>query len=204
MKKRLIAAILAAALILSMAACGAQEPAATTAAPTTVPATTAPAETVPETTEAVPAEVVFTDDCGREVTVPTEINRVVPSSSLAQIILFALAPEKLAGLSSSFHKEAEGIIPAEYWDLPEFGRLTGSADLNVEELALTEPDLLIDIGEQKKSIGEDLDTLQDQTQIPAVFISASLESLPQTFRTLGTDQLAQGAAFHRCRILQQP
>ena len=129
--------------------------------------------------------IIFTDDCGREVSINPEINRFVPSGPLAQIVLFALAPEMMVGLASKWDSACEGIIPEEYWSLPYFGQLYGSADLNIESLALAGPQIVIDIGEIKGSTREDMDALQTQLGIPCVFIESSLESLPETYRKLG-------------------
>ncbi len=126
---------------------------------------------------------VFTDDVGREVPVPREISRIVPSSPMAQIVLMALAPEMFVGLASEL--DYPDLLPEELEGLPFFGSLYSRNDLNVEELALTEAQIIIDIGERKPSVTEDLDALQSQTQIPSVFISATLETMPQAFRTLG-------------------
>ena len=178
--KKLIALLLALAMMLSLAACGAQQP-----DPTDAPVVTeAPTEATPET-EAAPTTVIFTDDLGREVEVPAEISRIVSTGPLAQIVLYAIAPDMFVGLSAKWYDTAEGFIPEQYWNLPFFGQLYGSADLNVEELALADPQIIIDIGEAKGNAVEDLNTLEEQTQIPAVFVSATLETMPQTFRTLG-------------------
>ncbi len=128
---------------------------------------------------------LFTDDSGRQVEIPTEITRIAPSGSLAQIILFAIAPDMFVGLANSFYDEAKGIIADEYMNLPELGSLYSGADLNVEELALADPDIIIDIGDSKEKGGEDLDKLQTQTQIPSVFVYSTLETMPETYRTLG-------------------
>ena len=125
------------------------------------------------------------DDCGRQVEIPAQVSRIVPSGPLAQIVLFAVAPEMFVGLASEWDDSAQGIIADEYLQLPVFGQLYGSADLNVEELALADPQLIVDIGEPKDSGNEDLDTLQAQTGIPTVYVSATLKDMPQTFRTLG-------------------
>lgn len=182
MKTKLISLLLVLAMLLSLAACGKKEPAAESAPVESQPAAEQETPSVEETA----AETrIFTDDVGREVEVPAEITRIVPSGPLAQIILFAIAPEMFVGLASKWYDSAKGIIADEYFDLPYFGQLYGSADLNVEELALAAPQLIIDIGEPKDSVSEDLDTLQQQTQIPSVFISATLETMPEAYRTLG-------------------
>lgn len=127
----------------------------------------------------------FTDDLGRTISIPDNISKIVPSSSLAQIILFSIAPDKLVGLSNEFYDSAKGIIDDKYFDLPVFGSLYASADLNVEELALVNPEVIVDIGDTKDSSIEDLDNLKNQTNIPTVFISSDLKSMPETYRKLG-------------------
>lgn len=143
-------------------------------------------ESTPASSEAVqPTSYLFTDDLGREVEVDAQISRIVPSAPLAQIALLAIAPEMFVGLASKFYEDARGIIPDEMFELPYFGSLYAGSELNVEELAMTEPQLIIDIGEAKKSSIEDLDALQQQTLIPTVFISATLKTMPETYRKLG-------------------
>ncbi len=127
----------------------------------------------------------FTDDAGRTVSIAAQITRIVPSGPASQIVLFAIAPDLMVGLASKWDEKADGIIAEEYRELPYFGELYSSADLNVEALAAAAPQLIIDIGQAKKTAVEDLDSLTAQTGIPAVHIHATLESMPQTYRTLG-------------------
>ena len=177
--KKLIALLLAAAMVLSMAACGAA----------------APASGKDESGETV----VFTDDAGREVEIPAEISRIVPTGPVAQAMLYSLAPEMFVGLAAKWNSFADGIVPEEYLNLPYFGQLYNFANLNVEELALADPQIIIDIGQTMSTGAEDLDALQTQTNIPTVFISASLETMGDTYRRLGqllgkeekAEQLAQ-------------
>lgn len=131
------------------------------------------------------AERVFVDDLGREVTLPDTIERFVPSGPLPQIYVYAIAPEMLVGLASRFYDTAEGIIPQEHMNLPYLGQLYGSADLNIEQLALMDPQVIIDMGEPKKGIEEDLSGLEMQTTIPAVYIRSTLKDAPKAYRRLG-------------------
>ena len=95
----------------------------------------------PETPEepAAPETVTFTDDCGRTVELPASINRVVPTGALSQIALFPLAPEMFVGVANNWSDAAKQYVPEEYHDLPVLGSLYGTADLNVEQLALADP-----------------------------------------------------------------
>lgn len=44
---------------------------------------------------------VFTDSCGRAVTVPVNVEKIAISGPLAQIVVFALAPDKLVGIANA-------------------------------------------------------------------------------------------------------
>ena len=139
----------------------------------------------PVAAEPATSTVVFTDDCGRDVELPSDISRIVATGPLSQIILYTIAPDMLVGLANKWSSSAEGIVPEEYLQLPYFGQLYNTANLNVEELALADPQVIIDIGRVMSTGAEDMDTLQQQTGIPTIFLTADNDSLPQTYRTLG-------------------
>lgn len=185
MKNRIIAIILVSIMILCLAACGGNKKPDTNEELPSQKNDTAGQNGIPDEDGDNAETRIFTDDCGRKVEIPAKINAIVPSGPLAQIVLFAIVPEMFVGLAYDWNDTAEGIIPDEYLSLPFLGQLYGSADLSVEELALCAPQLIIDIGEAKKSIVEDMDALQKQTMIPSVHIEATLETMPEVYRTLG-------------------
>ena len=191
--KRLIAPLLALVLVLGLAACGqdtAQEPsdaASQTEEPAadTQPAEEPAAEESPETTEA-PETVSFTDSVGRTVEVPGEITQVAVSGPMAQIVLFALCPDMLVGIANEWDASAEAYLDTEYYNLPLLGQLYGGQDaMNVETLLASGAQVVIDVGEPKDTIVEDLDQLQAQCGIPFVHISAATETMGQAYRKLG-------------------
>jgi len=57
--------------------------------------------------------------------------------------------------------------------------------LNLEEIANVNPQVIIDIGEPKSSIVEDMDGITEQVGIPAVHITATLETMSEAYRMLG-------------------
>ena len=169
MKKtqRLLALLLALVMTLSLAACGAQS------------APTEDENTAPETR-------VFTDSVGREVTVPVQIDQVAVSGPMAQIVLFALCPDKLVGISNAWDESAAQYLDTEYYNLPLLGQLYGGkGELNLETLLESGAQVVIDVGEAKDGIAEDLDALQEQTTIPFVHISATLATMDETYTMLG-------------------
>lgn len=129
--------------------------------------------------------IVFTDSCGREVEIPSHIQKVAPSGSVAQMILYAVAPEKLACWAGKLGDEQKHYIEDACEDLPVTGQFYGKGDLNMEALIEASPDVIIDLGDKKKSVKEDLDQIQEQTGIPTLFIEATVDSYAEMFRTLG-------------------
>ena len=169
MKKtqRLLALLLALVMTLSLAACGAQK-------------------TLTEDENTAPETRVFTDSVGREVTVPVQIDRIAVSGPMAQIVLFALCPDKLVGISNAWDESAAQYLDTEYYTLPLLGqRYGGKGELNLETLLESGAQVVIDVGEAKGSIVEDLDALQEQTNIPFVHIDAALASMDETYTLLG-------------------
>lgn len=165
---RLMAAILlCAALLLSMTAgCGTSE--------------TGALQSAAEET------VVFTDSLGREVELSADIERYAVTGPLAQIVCFALYPDGMAALASDWSAEAALYIDEDYYNLPVLGQLYGgSGDLNREELAKANPQVIIDVGETKTDLEDDLEGIEEQTGIPTVHIAMDTASTPEAFRMLG-------------------
>ena len=167
--KRLLALFLALMMTLSLAACGGQ--------------TNTPAEDENDTA----AETrVFTDSTGRQITVPARIDKVAVSGPLAQIVVFALCPDKLVGVANEWDESAQQFLDEKYYNLPLLGQLYGGkGELNLETLLSSEAQVVIDVGEAKGTIVEDMDALQEQTGIPFVHIDAKLASMDETYTMLG-------------------
>ena len=167
--KRLLALVLALVMSLSLFACGQKQQKDKTDDGTQT-----------ETTR------VFTDSCGREVTVPADIQKIAVSGPLAQMVVFAIAPDKMAGVANAWDESAKAYFDAKYLELPLLGQLYGGkGELNLETLLAAAPDVVIDVGEPKDSMAEDLDDLQEQTGIPFVHIDAYLASMDDTYAMLG-------------------
>ena len=128
----------------------------------------------------------FTDSLGRTVLLPEKIEKLALSGPLTQIYVFPLCPELLAGFSTAFSEDAEKYIPEEYIDLPELGQLYGGkGTMNLEALLAAAPDVVVDVGEPKDGMAEDLDKLSEQTGIPFVHVNATIAGSPEAYRDLG-------------------
>lgn len=185
--KRLLAFILTLLFALSAFA-GCAAPAEQAPAASSEPAATAKTEPTqaPAAEPEASATKKFTDSVGREVEVPANIEKIAISGPLAQMALFALAPDKLVGIANEWDKTAETFFDEKYYNLPLLGQLYGGkGELNLETLLASGAQVVIDVGEPKGSIVDDLDGLSEQTGIPFVHITLTLETAGEAYRKLG-------------------
>ena len=128
----------------------------------------------------------FVDDSGRTIDLPDNITRIAVTGQYAQIVGFALAPDRLVGLVSEWDAGSEAYIDAQYRELPQLGQLYGGkGNMNLEQIAMAAPQIVLDVGETKGGVAEDLDALTQQLGIPFVHISMTVATAPQGFRRLG-------------------
>lgn len=127
----------------------------------------------------------YTDSVGRQVEIPTNITRIACSGSMAQMVLFPLAPEMLVGLAGDWTPDEQKYIDTTKYNLPVLGQFYGQSDLNLEEIAKANPQLIIDIGESKDTMVEDMDGIAEQVGIPTVHIEATTATMGEAYRTLG-------------------
>lgn len=131
--------------------------------------------------------ILFTDSAGREVEIPANITSVAPSGPLAQMVLLTFDPSILGGLSGEPSEAVEQYFGIDGDDYAYFGQIYGGKGntANLEELAASGCQLIIDIGEAKSTIVEDLDDLQASTGIPCIHIETSIATYGDAYRTLG-------------------
>ena len=166
MMKRLLSLLLAAALLCSvLAGCASSE---------------APTADAVQSAE-------FTDDLGRTVTLPQKFTRIAPSGAVAAMILATVAPEYMVCINRTPSEAQRDFLSEELFALPETGQMYGAkSTLNLEALLACDAEAVIDLGEKKNGMAEELDALQEQIGIPVIFLEADLPHMAQMYRTLGT------------------
>ena len=179
--KKFISILLAMLMLMSLfTACGQPKEAEKEAAE--------PQEIKEEPAEETAEETVreFTDSVGRTLSVPANITKIAVSGPLTQIYVLPLAGDMLVGVSRRFSEDAQKYLPEEIYQKTEIGQLYGGkGELDLEALLSVAPDVVIDVGEAKKTIKEDLDSLTEQTGIPFLHIDATVMTAPEAYRTLG-------------------
>jgi iron complex transport system substrate-binding protein len=128
----------------------------------------------------------FTDSTGRIVTLPATITKIAISGPLSQIYILPLAGDMLVGVSTAYAEDAQAYLPAYIYEKAEIGQLYGGkGEMDLEALLAAAPDVVIDIGEAKKTTAEDLTALTAQTGIPFIHIDATVAAAPEAYRILG-------------------
>ncbi|MDR3310237.1 MAG: ABC transporter substrate-binding protein [Oscillospiraceae bacterium] len=161
---------------------------------------------VPQTPEPPRTEdYPYTDSAGRSVVIPANLTKVSPSGALAEIFLMAIAPDLLVSIPTGKSDAQLKYLPANVKDLTAVGQFYGSGDLNIETVAAIGTQLIIDVGEPKASIVEDMDDITATSGVPAVHITGYLypkngeQNVADAYRELGkilnrearAEQLAQ-------------
>ncbi len=168
---RISASLIAIIMLLSMllGGCGSKEKA------------------VVEQQSAPPAEKTITDHAGRSVTIPGNIEKVYFTSPVGMIMIYTLAPEKMAGISMQLSENEKKYLLPEVCNLPYIGGMQMNAKINNEELLKADPDVVFSIGPEPISDKEKTtaDKLQQQVNIPVIVLDGSLESTEKTFTFLG-------------------
>lgn len=198
--KKLLAMLLALSMLFALAACGStstNEPAALPAesqgTDAAVLSTEAESQGTDESvlsTEAAEEgfqSYTFVDDLGHEIEITEEITAIVPSGQLAQVILLGVAPDLMVGLGGKLYDDMAEFIPDydRLSNLTYFGTVLGAADLDVEALASTDAQLVIDMGYTKNGYEEELAATEELTGTTCVFIEAGLDSYGEAIRKLG-------------------
>lgn len=129
---------------------------------------------------------VITDAAGRQVTVPDAPGRVLAAGPPAAVLLYALAPEKMAGWVRPLSPAEKDYIAAPYRDLPVMGRLTGKGGApDVGPVLAAKPDLILDVGSVDPAYAAIADDAQARTGVPYVLIDGAFARSPQTIREVG-------------------
>ena len=128
----------------------------------------------------------FTDSTGRTVPLPVSITKIAISGPLSQIYILPLAGDLLVGVSTAYAEDAQSYLPAYIYEKAEIGQLYGGkGEMDLEALLAAAPDVVIDIGEAKKTTADDLTALTEQTGIPFIHIDATVATAPEAYRILG-------------------
>ncbi|MGI6218149.1 MAG: ABC transporter substrate-binding protein [Coriobacteriales bacterium] len=139
--------------------------------------------------EVITGEKTVTDDWGREVTIPAPdtIERVYFTSQLAEIFVYTLNPDLIAGVTSGYTQEQLEYLPDRIADLPELGAINAGGTVDYETLLQLDVQVVFSISGVALTQGNlsDAEKMTDQTGIPVVMIDGSFDKIAHAYRFLG-------------------
>lgn len=129
------------------------------------------------------------DDTGRNVTipVPNALKRIYFTSALAQVFCFTMAPDLLAGTTTSFTSEQLEFLPANTGELPYMGSLSQGGVIDIDMLHTAGVQVIFSIsgtGLTDVNVSDALQ-LQERSGIPVFLIDGSFERIGDTYHLLG-------------------
>lgn len=194
--KNILFLIVALTMILGLFLPGCtQQAAPTKVSGATAPETaTAPAvqpaadQTRPVETTNDDAKVKITDMNGREVEIPApnQLKKVYYPSPLAQLMIYTLDPEKMAGVVSEFSPEQKKYMP-KVEELKVFGNFDGGKTANPEEVLASGAQAYISMGPMKLDDNSKAaaDELQAKLGIPVIVVNGLFPKRAEAYRFLG-------------------
>jgi iron complex transport system substrate-binding protein len=125
----------------------------------------------------------FIDSAGRRVMLPAYVARVMPAERNAEVLVYVLAPDKLAGLE----RTAERLAPLPR--RPREATIDWVLRSTPAEMAATarrlHADLIIDAGAVTPQRVAFADQVQQETGIPYILVDDSFARMPAMLRTIG-------------------
>jgi iron complex transport system substrate-binding protein len=125
----------------------------------------------------------YTDSAGRRVALPDQMSRVLTAGPTADVLVFALAPDKLMGWSRA---PQPPYLPARAKRLPITGLMLGpEAPDAAATVSRLHPDLVIAAGIVTPERAALADQLQQQTGVPWILVDDSMTRMPSLLRSVG-------------------
>ena len=128
----------------------------------------------------------FSDSAHRMVRTPDLVRRVIPAGPPADALIYALAPDMLAGLVEPWNDAQRASVPLPLRAIHGVPRLTGSPGVgDLDAIAALGADLIVDYGDVNERFAALADRGQTKLGIPWLLFDGSLEQAPDVVRRLG-------------------
>jgi iron complex transport system substrate-binding protein len=138
-----------------------------------------------ETREAA-AQSAFTDDAGRSVVLPAAVERVFAAGAPAEVLLYTLVPDKLAGRNHMPAEAALELMPPQHRAPRQIVNLPERDDARYDtELRALDVDVYIDYGTIDDDYVGALEAISERVGIAGIILDGALEKVPTTYRRLG-------------------
>ncbi|OPZ85004.1 MAG: High-affinity heme uptake system protein IsdE precursor [Firmicutes bacterium ADurb.Bin419] len=128
----------------------------------------------------------FTDTAGRTLTIPANVKKVYSLNPIGNIMMYTLAPDKIAGLSSKVAEDDKKFLTQSYNELPVLSGIFGQGNtMNTEEILKVKPDVIINMGNVDHTTVDGAQKIQEQLGIPVAVIRFDLKTMGKSYEMLG-------------------
>jgi iron complex transport system substrate-binding protein len=132
------------------------------------------------------SQETFLDDANRRVELPATVQRVFAAGAPAELLLYTLVPEKLAGRNGTLSPAALAFVPPQFRALPQIVNLPERDDPRYDtELLALDVDVYVDYGTVDTDYVDALEAISGRTGIPGVILDGRLTQIPDVYRRLG-------------------
>ncbi len=132
--------------------------------------------------------VSITDMAGRQVEVPTTINKVLSTSPVGTIIMYSINPKKIAGQNWASTEAEKEYLDKDYLNLPMLSGWYADGKVgNVEEIIKAAPDIVL-LNFSGKATQANLDQasmIHEKLNIPVVLIDSKIQNTAKMYEFLG-------------------
>lgn len=139
----------------------------------------------PKSTPTLNSHKTITDQAGREVEIPSKIEKIYCTSPLGSVFIYSLCPEKLAAWNNKLSEKSLEYLMPETGKLPIAGSLQGKKSGNIEEIANLKPDIVISMGDINDLTISGVEKFQKQSNIPFILVDGKMDELPEAYRFVG-------------------
>lgn len=128
----------------------------------------------------------ITDMAGRTVTIPEKVTKVYSTNPIGTILMYTLAPDKLAGVNTKISSGEKNYTSEKYQQLPVLGGwFGGNTTGNPEVILKAHPDLIINVTDINPQAISTAEKRQQQLGVPVVIANLRLEEIDKSYKFLG-------------------
>ena len=116
-----------------------------------------------------------------------KIEKVLSAGNPSDVLLLAVAPEKMAGTAGfDMQSKRAALFPEEQQKLPMLGKIAGKGStLSAEKIVALQPQLIVDVGNVGANYQAQAKRTFEQTQVPYLLLDGKLSNTPHVLRSLG-------------------
>lgn len=130
--------------------------------------------------------ITITDMAGHKVKIPGKINSVYSTSPMGEVIMYTLAPSKIAGKTWILDNDETSFLTDEYLKKPVLGGWFGKNTTgNPEVIIKANPDIVLSMGYLNNTDISSALRIEEKLGIPTLMVDAKLSTLDSSYRFLG-------------------